>query len=691
MRRALALALVAAAIASAAVAAPVPQTVSFSARLVDEKSGHLLEGAHHVDFELFDAADGGASVWKEARDVAVEDGLLFVALGEIQPFAATVFTGRRLYLQVTLDDVVMEPRVSIESVPYAIRASGADNADTVGGIPAGDLQRRVTGMCDPGSFVTAINPDGTVTCSADAAGNGDITAVTAGTGLEGGGPLGDVTLSLLKSCAASQVLKWDGAGWGCADDVDTNAGGDVTAVIVTATGGLEGGGASGDVGLSLLTSCAAGQLLKWDGAAWSCANDIDTDTDTNAGGDITAVTAGGGSGLEGGGATGDIGLSLLTTCAPGQMLKWSGAAWGCADDIDTDTDTNAGGDITAVTAGSGLEGGGATGDVGLSLLTTCALGQMLKWNGTAWGCADDIDTDTDTNAGGDITAVTTGGGSGLIGGAAAGDAALSLLTTCAPGQLLKWNGTAWGCANDIDTDTDTNSGGDITAVTTSGGSGLIGGTVAGDAALSLLTSCAPGQLLKWNGTGWACANDTDTDTDTNSGGDITDVIAGPGLGGGGTAGAVTVNVTAGTGITVGAGGVALDVAFTDPRYVNTSGDTMTGALDMNNQRLLNRACRTGYIRVGPGLCIENPDQNGFTFSGCANRCRGQGTHMCSSGEMRAVLGSGVALGSSVLLDWLDDQESDDNALYVNQINAENPDGGRATSTSSYCRCCADVE
>ena len=632
MRRALALALVAAAIASAAVAAPVPQTVSFSARLVDEKSGHLLEGAHHVDFELFDAADGGASVWKEARDVAVEDGLLFVALGEIQPFAATVFTGRRLYLQVTLDDVVMEPRVSIESVPYAIRASGADNADTVGGIPAGDLQRRVTGMCDPGSFVTAINPDGTVTCSADAAGNGDITAVTAGTGLEGGGPLGDVTLSLLKSCAASQVLKWDGAGWGCADDVDTNAGGDVTAVIVTATGGLEGGGASGDVGLSLLTSCAAGQLLKWDGAAWSCANDIDTDTDTNAGGDITAVTA-----------------------------------------------------------GSGLEGGGATGDVGLSLLTTCALGQMLKWNGTAWGCADDIDTDTDTNAGGDITAVTTGGGSGLIGGAAAGDAALSLLTTCAPGQLLKWNGTAWGCANDIDTDTDTNSGGDITAVTTSGGSGLIGGTVAGDAALSLLTSCAPGQLLKWNGTGWACANDTDTDTDTNSGGDITDVIAGPGLGGGGTAGAVTVNVTAGTGITVGAGGVALDVAFTDPRYVNTSGDTMTGALDMNNQRLLNRACRTGYIRVGPGLCIENPDQNGFTFSSCANRCRGQGTHMCSSGEMRAVLGSGVALGSSVLLDWLDDQESDDNALYVNQINAENPDGGRATSTSSYCRCCADVE
>jgi hypothetical protein len=632
VRLALALSLAAAAVAAAAVAAPVPPTVSFSARLVDEKSGDLLSGAHHVDFELFDAPGGGASVWKEARDVAVEDGLLFVALGEVQPFDATVFTGRRLYLQVTLDGAVMEPRVSIESVPYAIRASGAENADAVGGIPPQDLQRRVTGACGPGSFVTAINPDGTVTCGSDAAGSGDITAVNAGTGLEGGGPLGDVTLSLLKSCAAGQVLKWDGAGWACADDIDTNAGGDVTAVIVTAAGGLEGGGAAGDVGLSLLTSCAAGQLLKWDGAAWSCANDVDTDTDTDSGGDITGVTAG--TGLEGGGATGDIGLSLLTSCMPGQLLKWDGAAWGCASDIDTDTDTDSGGDITGVGVGAagGITGGGTSGDVTLSLITTCAAGQLLKWNGTSWGCADDIDTDTDTN-----------------------------------------------------------SGGDITAVTTSGGSGLVGGTVAGDAALSLLTSCAPGQLLKWNGAGWACANDVDTDTDTNSGGDITDVIAGAGLGGGGTAGAVTVSVTAGTGITVGAGGVALDTAFTDARYVNTSGDTMTGALDMNNQRVLNRGCRTGYVRIGQGLCVENPDQNGFTFSGCANRCRGQGTHMCTSAEMRSILGSGVALGSSVLLDWLDDQDGDDSALFVNMINTENPDGTRSTSTSSFCRCCANVE
>ena len=457
MKRALLLSLVAAAITSGALAAPVPETINFTARLIDERTGEPLSGDHHVDFDLFDAQRAGTSLWRESRDLLqIEDGLVFLALGSVRPFFPGIFTGRRLYLEVTLDGIVMDPRISLESVPYAIRASDAENADHVGGISPQDLQRRVTGTCGPGSFFTAVNPDGTVACAPDAVGTGDITAVAAGTG-------------------------------------------------------LEGGGASGDVALSLLTTCAAGQLLKWNGAGWACASDIDTDT-------------------------------------------------------------NAGGDITAITAGTGLEGGGATGDVALSLLTTCAAGQLLKWTGTSWGCADDVDTDT------------------------------------------------------------------------------------------------------------------------NSGGDITDVVAGAGLVGGSAAGAATIDVGAGDGIAVAANSVSLDLSFTDGRYVNTSGDTMSGALDMNNQRVLNRGCPASHVRVGPGLCTESIDQVGFTFTGCANRCRVQGTHMCSSGEFRAILASGIGLVSSALLDWIDDQSGDDTALYINSLSsAENPDGSRATSTSSWCRCCANAE
>jgi hypothetical protein len=45
-------------------------------------------------------------------------------------------------------------------------------------------------------------------------------------------------------------------------------------------------------------------------------------------------------------------------------------------------------------------GGGLTlGTNGLSLLTTCSTNQTLKWNGSAWACANDIDTNTTYDAG----------------------------------------------------------------------------------------------------------------------------------------------------------------------------------------------------------------------------------------------------------------------------------------------------
>ena len=66
------------------------------------------------------------------------------------------------------------------------------------------------------------------------------------------------------------------------------------------------------------------------------------------------------------------------------------------------------GTITGVKAGSGLTGGGTSGNVTLSMTNTCSSGQILQWNGTKWVCS---------NAGtGTITGVTaqapiTGGGS----------------------------------------------------------------------------------------------------------------------------------------------------------------------------------------------------------------------------------------------------------------------------------------
>ncbi|CAN5923146.1 hypothetical protein BH11MYX3_BH11MYX3_38080 [soil metagenome] len=507
MMRAALVALAVIGLSQATSIASVPTTMSFSARLVDDKSGDPVKGAHHISFELFDNASGGTSVWKEARDVTVEeDGVLFTDIGETKPLDAAVFTGRKLYLEVKLDEVTMDPRIAIDAVPYAIHSG---DTDAIGGLPAQDIQKRVTGTCSSGNFIIGVNTDGTVTCAPDLSGTGDVTAVFAGNGLSGGGNSGDITLSLTQTCAMNQILKWSGTAWVCSADV---------------------------------------------------------------------------------GGTGPTGITI-------------GPA-------------------------GGLIGGGMTGNVMLSLLNTCAANQVLKWNGATWGCANDLDTDT--NSGGDMTSVTTPVGSGLQGGVTAGDAALSLLTTCATNQILKWSGSAWACAADLDTPA--------------------------------------------------------------SAGDITDVAAGAGLTGGGASGAVTLNVGAGTGSAVGPDSIALDTSFTDGRYLSLTGGAMAGPINMNGNRVNGRGCAPGFVATGPTQCVEDPDSSGWTFSGCANHCRVIGAHMCSSGEMRAAMQSGVAFNVfGVILDWIDNQDADDSALYVSSADANNPDGARATTTSSYCRCCANVE
>src|SRR5215212_2329535 len=80
--------------------------------------------------------------------------------------------------------------------------SGLD-ADTLDGLQASAFQLALTGSCPLGQYIRVVAQDGTVTCGTDANSGGDITAVTAGNGLAGGGTSGDVSLAVTAPLALS--------------------------------------------------------------------------------------------------------------------------------------------------------------------------------------------------------------------------------------------------------------------------------------------------------------------------------------------------------------------------------------------------------------------------------------------------------------------------------------------------------
>ena len=236
------------------------------------------------------------------------------------------------------------------------------------------IQRRIATDCGPGYAMRAINQDGSPQCEPIPA--GDITGVTAGAGLSGGGSSGDIALSVANKGVTTAML---------ADGAVTTA--QMQSNLVS-TAKLADGAVTADkiqdhsLGfVDFAGPCADGQTISWQAVnnSWGCANDL-----------IATYT--GGDGLDLVGTTLSVKTGEGTTTDAADKLALNFAGSGTSLQAARSDHTHGGAYLDRYTTSasgdlSGNYGGGfqVTGLQGYPVSNSYpGYGDVLLYNGSTW-------------------------------------------------------------------------------------------------------------------------------------------------------------------------------------------------------------------------------------------------------------------------------------------------------------------
>lgn len=189
---------------------------------------------------------------------------------------------------------------------------------------------------------------------------------------------------------------------------------------------------------------AAGQVLKWDGSQWTPANDVGGGVGDNWGTQVVQTTAT----LSGNGTSGNPLTIAQQGATSGQVLKWNGSSWAPANDIDTDTDAQ-----TLSLSGNTLSISGGN-SVSLPTGTTYTAGSGITITGNTISAVDASPTNEiqTLSLSGNTLTLSNGGGSVTLpsGGTIGGSGTVNYLARFTPdgvtlgNSLFRDNGTGIG-------------------------------------------------------------------------------------------------------------------------------------------------------------------------------------------------------------------------------------------------------